>query len=164
MLRHMTTIAQLAAASLALACAPPAPPRSHDGNTARPPDTGDAGATPDTARSRIRIIVGPRVFTATVRAGATATAFTSMLPLTATMTELNGNEKYVRLAEDLPRQAVNPGTIQAGDVMLYGDSTVVLFYETFSTSYRYTPIARVDDASGLAAALGTGAVTVTFER
>ena len=79
------------------------------------------------------------------------------------MTELNGNEKYFDLADNLPANASNPGTIQAGDLMLYGSNTLVLFYKSFTTSYNYTRLARVDNPSGLAAALGSGNITVKFE-
>lgn len=48
--------------------------------------------------------------------------------------------------------------------MLYGSSCIVLFYENFSTSYRYTRIGRVDNPAGLAAAVGSGSVTVSFEH
>ena len=79
------------------------------------------------------------------------------------MVELNGNEKYVDLSRNLPTNAANPGTIQNGDLMLYGSATLVLFYKTFSTSYSYTKLGRIDDVTGLAAALGAGNVTVSFE-
>ena len=93
---------------------------------------------------------------------ATATAFQALLPLTVEMTELNANEKYARLSGNLPTKAANPGTIHAGDLMIYGSKTLVLFYKTFPTSYDYTRLGRVKDTTGLAEAVGTGAATVTF--
>lgn len=78
------------------------------------------------------------------------------------MADLHANEKYYDLPSALPGAATNPGTIHAGDVMLYGSNTLVLFYKSFTTSYSYTAIAKVDDPSRLAAALGAGDVTVTF--
>ena len=113
--------------------------------------------------SKMKIKIGNSTFTATLYENATATAFKSMLPLTVNMVELNGNEKYVDLPHSLPTIAANPGTIQNGDLMLYGSSTLVLFYKTFSTSYSYTKMGRIDDVRGLVAALGTGNKSVTFE-
>jgi len=76
---------------------------------------------------------------------------------------LNANEKYYGLPNSLPTNSSNPGTIKNGDLMLHGSKTLVLFYETFSTSYSYTKLGSVDDIMGLATALGSGNVTVTFE-
>ncbi|GAB3775836.1 cyclophilin-like fold protein [Spirosoma horti] len=112
----------------------------------------------------ITIRVGSAAFTATLLTNATATAFRARLPMTVAMSELNGNEKLYRFANDLPTKPANPGTIQTGDLMLYGANTLVLFYQTFPTSYSYTRLGRIDNPSGLAAALGTGTVTVTFEQ
>lgn len=113
--------------------------------------------------SKMRIRLENSTFTATLYDNATVTAFKSLLPMTVNMVELNGNEKYVDLPRSLPTNASNPGTIQAGDLMLYGPSTLVLFYKSFSTSYSYTKLGRIDDVTGLVAALGSGNVSVTFE-
>jgi hypothetical protein len=108
------------------------------------------------------IKIGDKEFTATLLGNPTAAAFRAMLPLIINMTELNGNEKYFRLSKNLPTNESNPGTIQSGDLMLYGSNTFVLFYESFSTSYSYTKLGKINNASGLAAALGTGNVSVSI--
>jgi hypothetical protein len=111
---------------------------------------------------KLKITIGTSAFTATLYNNTTVTALKTRLPMTINMRELNGNEKYVDLPHNLPADASNPGTIQAGDLMLYGSSTFVFFYKSFPTSYSYTPMARIDDTSGLTAALGSGNITVTL--
>ena len=117
----------------------------------------------DTTGGKMKINIGDHTFQAPLYDNATAIAFKSMLPMTVNMVELNRNEKYADLSKDLPTNASNPGTISAGDLMLYGSSTLVLFYKTFSTSYSYTRLGRIDDVRGLATAVGTGNVKITFE-
>jgi hypothetical protein len=80
------------------------------------------------------------------------------------MRELNGNEKYFHLADILPANASKPGRIETGDFKLYGSNTLVVFYKSFATSYSYTPLGRIDDTSGLTAALGAGNGIVKFEK
>jgi len=113
--------------------------------------------------SKMKIKIANSTFTATLYDNATVTAFKSLLPMTINIVELNGNEKYFDLPRSLPTSAANPGTIQNGDLMLYGSSTLVLFYKTFSTSYHYTKLGRIDDVTALVAALGKGNVNVSFE-
>ena len=115
------------------------------------------------ATTQMRIKIGSKTFLATLEENATATAFKAMLPLTVDMQELNGNEKLYRLPNKLPTKASNPGKIEDGDLMLYGANTVVLFYKSFPTSYSYTRLGRINDPAGVAAAVGSGNVTVTFE-
>ena len=123
----------------------------------------DSSTNTNPTGAKMKIKVGNSTFTATLYDNATVTAFKSVLPITVNMTELNGNEKYVDLLASLPTNTSNPGTIQAGDLMLYGSATLVLFYKTFSTPYSYTRLGRIDDVTGLVSALGTGNISVTFE-
>ncbi len=116
------------------------------------------------AQTPINIIIGSKTFTATLADSETGEAFAALLPLTVTMNELNGNEKYHYLSSSLPTAAYQPSTIHAGDLMLYGNNCVVLFYETFNSSYSYTRLGAIDNPSGLAAALGSGNVSVRFEN
>ncbi len=116
------------------------------------------------AQTPINIIIGSKTFTATLVDSETGEAFAALLPLSVTMNELNGNEKYHYQSSSLPTAAYRPGTIHAGDLMLYGNNCVVLFYETFNTSYSYTRIGAIDNPSGLASALGSGNVSVRFEK
>ncbi|QJW90759.1 hypothetical protein HNV11_15915 [Spirosoma taeanense] len=126
------------------------------------PASPDPNLITDSSSNRLRVRVGSSTFTATLLSNPTVTAFKARLPLTLSMKELNGNEKFADLPNGLPTNATNPGTIQAGDLMLYGSSTLVLFYESFRTSYSYTKLGRIDNPAGLAAALGRGSVTVSF--
>ncbi|HKO76689.1 MAG TPA: cyclophilin-like fold protein [Flavobacterium sp.] len=113
---------------------------------------------------KIKITVNSKTFTAILLDNNSAKTFKKMLPLTINMIELNGNEKYYDLLNSIPTDASNPGIINNGDLMLYGSKTLVLFYKTFSTSYSYTKLGKIDDITGLASALGSGNVTITFEE
>ena len=123
----------------------------------------NSNITANTDTMKIKITIGTNVFTTTLQNNATATAFKAKLPMSINMNELNGNEKYFDLPDNLPANASNPGTIQIGDLMLYGPNTLVLFYRSFTTPYKYTRLARIDNSSGLAAALSSGNITVKFE-
>lgn len=124
--------------------------------------TNNSNNTLNTDTTKMKITIGTNIFTTTLYNNATAKAFKAMLPLTIDMTELNANEKYFDLPNALPNNPSKPATIQTGDLMLYGSNTLVLFYKTFSTPYRYTQIGRIENPSGLATALSSGSVTVTF--
>lgn len=118
---------------------------------------------PPTDNNSMKISIGNSTFTATLVANATAMAFKAMLPITLNMSDFNNNEKVCSLPSGLTTAASNPGTIHTGDIMLYGSNSLVLFYERFSTSYRYTRIGQIDNVAGLKAALGSGNVTIKFE-
>lgn len=126
-------------------------------------NNGNIANNDENMESKIRIIIGSNTFIVTLSNSATATAFKALLPMTINMTELNGNEKFYDLSTKLPTDTSNPGTIQTGDLMMYGANTLVLFYKSFPTAYSYTRLGRIDDITGLSAALGNGNVRITFE-
>lgn len=93
-----------------------------------------------------------------------AKAFVDALPLQLGMDELNGNEKFADLPHALPSSPVRPGSIQAGDLMLYGKQTLVLFYTSFESSYRYTPIGKVINPESLSALMDKKKVWVELDN
>ncbi len=111
----------------------------------------------------LTIKIGNETFNATLLDNSTTRALLELLPLTATMTEMNGNEKYTYLSNSLPVNTERPERIQKGDLMLYGSDCLVLFYDSFATSYSYTRLGHIDDPAGLEAILTNGSVEVTFQ-
>lgn len=114
--------------------------------------------------SKINLVIQGEGFTATLEDNETSRAFISQLPLTITMNELNGNEKYYYLDESLPSQATSVSQIETGDLMLYGDDCLVLFYDTFKTSYRYTRIGKLDQIDQLKELVGNGTIEVSVSK
>lgn len=146
-------------------CSPDNDPMTPDVTVPNPkpeqPDDSNENK-PEKTEQKIRITIGEQSAIVTLEDNSAAKAFATLLPMTVTMTEMNGNEKYYDLSENLPTDTFCPGTIHAGDLLLWGANTVVLFYETFSSPYSYTRLGKMDNPDGLAAALGSGNVRVTF--
>ena len=130
--------------------------------TESPSDTDTQKAEED-FRMDLQITVGGKTFSARLYDNEAARAFARRLPLTLSMSELNGNEKYYYLDESLPADSRRSAQIRSGDLMLYGSDCLVLFYQTFSTSYSYTPLGYLEDAAGLAEAVGQGRTEVSFQ-
>jgi Uncharacterized conserved protein len=118
----------------------------------------DTGVVSDMYQITLRI--NGKDFPAKLYQTETTKSIMQKLPLSITMSELNGNEKYYYFSENFPTQTERVSSIHAGDLKLYGSSCLVLFYESFSTSYSYTSLGYVENLDGLAEALGTGSVHV----
>lgn len=110
----------------------------------------------------IQIAVGETLFSAKLYNNQATKALLTQMPLTITMDELNGNEKFYYLPNNLPTDPYEPGEINAGDLLLYGSDCLVLFYEDFSSSYHYTKLGYIEDTTGLANALGSGKAQISF--
>ena len=112
---------------------------------------------------KLNIKIGEQNFTATLYDNQTTRELMNQLPLTLNMSELNGNEKYYYFNNSFSTATERVGSINSGDLMLYGSDCLVLFYDSFSTPYSYTRIGYIDNPEGLALAVGSGEVQVTFE-
>ncbi len=110
------------------------------------------------------VTVNNREFEAELINGPTHQNLLDRLPFTIEMRDLHNNEKFFYFQDKFPTNTQSIGKIKAGDLMLYGDDCLVLFNESFSTTYRYTRIGSILDAKGLIDALGPGSVIITFRR
>lgn len=108
----------------------------------------------------INVIINEEVYILNLETNKTVDAFLNLLPLEYTMNELNGNEKYVYFDASLPTDAFNPKTINKGDVYLYGDNCLVIFYKSFNTSYSYTKIGHIDNLPDL----GSENIVIKFQK
>ena len=108
----------------------------------------------------VKVLIDNHEYTINLEDNETAKTFVNMLPLEYNMNELNGNEKYVYLNSSLPVDAINVGYIYAGDVMLYGDNCLVIFYKSFKTSYSYTKIGHIDSLDDL----GNGSINIKIVK
>lgn len=118
----------------------------------------------ETNMNQITIEAGGKTFSATLANNEAAKAFTAHLPLTVQMGDLNGQEKFYGLPDNLPDDSTErPSIIHSGDIFCWSGNTLVLFYATFQNSYGgYVRLGAVDDPTGLAVALGSGTAEVTW--
>ncbi len=109
--------------------------------------------------NNMKAIINGKEYEIKLEKNETVNSFIKMLPLQLDMKELNGNEKYAYLDSKLPTNVFNPKRINAGDVMLYGDDCLVIFYKSFDTSYSYTKMGHIDNLPNL----GKDNITIKFE-
>ena len=114
----------------------------------------------DEVISSVKVIINNKEYTLILEDSETVRSFIELLPREFNMSELNGNEKYVYMEDSLPTNSSNPGHINAGDVMLYGDNCLVIFYKSFDTSYSYTRIGHIDNLDNL----DGGSIRATFKK
>lgn len=120
-----------------------------------PKENNDLGVN-----NQVKVLIDKKEYAINLEDNETSKEFVNMLPLYLNMNELNGNEKYIYLDTTLPTNSSNPKRINVGDVMLYGDNCLVIFYKSFDTSYSYTKIGHIDNLPNL----GNDSISVKFEK
>ena len=96
-----------------------------------------------------KLLIDNTEYIITLEDNETVDALVNNMPLDLSMSNLNGNEFYSYLDFTLPTNSYNPGKINKGDIYLYGNNCLVIFYESFNTSYSYTKIGKLDDIEAL---------------
>ena len=97
----------------------------------------------------VNITINNEVYQIELEDNETTKSFLNILPQELNMNELNGNEKYAYLDNTLPTDSYNPKHINKGDIMLFGNNCLVIFYKSFDTSYSYTKIGHINNLPDL---------------
>lgn len=127
-----------------------------------PAQDNSQGEVEEIKEMKLNIQIGDTTFYATLEKNSAVDAFIEMMkqaPVVIEMSDYSGFEKVGPLGQSLPTSNSQMAT-QAGDIVLYSGNQIVMFYGNHSWSY--TKIAKIDDLSGWAEALGSDDVTVTF--
>lgn len=112
--------------------------------------------------TRIELVINGRTCQIDLVDNPTVTELMMILPDHFTMKDLHHNEKYFDLPASVPSKPERVGKVSKGDVLLYGERTLVIFYEDIPTNYSYTKIGFIQNPQDLAG-IGDGDVIVTRE-
>ncbi|MDD0824815.1 cyclophilin-like fold protein [Mannheimia sp. AT1] len=112
----------------------------------------------------VKLSVNQQSFDLMLENNDTARAFAHLLPLDLTMQDHLKNEKFSTLPQALPSNDKRAGYIEAGDVMLFQDNTLVIFYENFNSNYYYTRIGTITKTEQLKQLLGNAHIQVRIEK
>ena len=99
--------------------------------------------------NNMNIVINEKEYKLNLENNETVAELLTKLPLQLNMNDLNSNEKYVYLDFSLKNNPVNPKHINKGDVMLFTDNCLVIFYKSFDTSYSYTKIGHINNLPDL---------------
>ena len=120
----------------------------------------DKSKESDIKMSNIKVTINNKTYNLDLENNNTVEEFINLLPQEYNMNDLNNNEKYVYIDKSLSTNSYNPKHIEKGDVMLFGNNCLVIFYESFDTSYTYTKIGHIDNLDDL----GNGSIIAKFEK
>ena len=108
------------------------------------------------------IKVNSKQYNITFEDSTTSKELISKLPLCIKMNGDVSHEKYYRFSDiTFTTNTYSPEKIEKGDIMLYLNNYLVIFYETFSTTYSYTRLGKISSSiDGLEDSLGNNSNSV----
>ncbi len=110
----------------------------------------------------IIIMIENKKYEAILYDNSTTKELIKKFPITITMSDLNGNEKYYNFSKSFSTLSENVANINKGDIMLFGNNCLVIFYKSFSTRYRYTKLGYIKNLEDLENSLSKGDIEITF--
>ena len=108
------------------------------------------------------IKIGDKTFPIQFKDTSVSSELKAKFPFTIKMNNLNGNEVYYNFDQTFTTNTKSVNTINIGDIYLYQSNCLVLFYKTFSTSYSYSEIGSLTSTEGLAEAIGSQNITISW--
>lgn len=116
----------------------------------------------ENSSKKMIITVNGNTFTATLESNSAVDELVKMMksaPIVISMSDYSGFEKVGSLGTKLSTSNEQI-TTQSGDIVLYNENQIVIFYG--SNLWSYTRLGKVDNLNDWKKALGSGDVTVTF--
>jgi len=93
----------------------------------------------------IKVNIGGTAYTAISESTSAAKDFISHLPLEVELSDLNENEKRGYTYFKLKPEAKKLNKVEIGDLLLSGDSYVIIAKKTFKTNDKYTKIGHIQN-------------------
>lgn len=128
-----------------------------------PTDNDNNNAEVTSEMTTIQVIINGQEFEAELNDNEAARQLAEMLPMQLDMEDLHDNEKYFYFSDDFDTADEKLKEIHAGDLLIYDSKCLVLFYESFETTYQYTTLGKISDTTGLKEALGKDTATISFQ-
>ena len=104
------------------------------------------------------VSINGKSYNAKAEKNKTAKMFLEQLPITIEMQDYNENEKYGYIYTKLKTDSKTIGKVHAGDILLYGDNTLVVAFKTFKSNDTYTLIGHIENIDELS----EGSINVKF--
>lgn len=111
----------------------------------------------------VSLSVGDKNFTVILHDNELAQVIIEEMPFTLIMDDYAAKEKTAELTFFLPSSdTTSPARINKGELYVWSEKSLVIFYTSFLNSYAYVPMGYIEDVKVLEEALGNGSVEVTF--
>ena len=113
-------------------------------------------------RATMHIEINGQIASVQLEDNATTAALMADAPFTIKMDDLHRNEKYHYFDKVFPTDAQSVQTIEAGDVLLYQNNCLVIFYEAVEPAAEYTRIGQITDFEDVQSLFASASIQVRF--